>query len=223
MSALLTPRRLTTTFAALALLHCGGQAQSVGAPGPGPEDAGGSDAGPVGYDAGPVVYPGNFDAGSCQGSPNAPTEVPPNHRATASTCTPTKYLGGNDAGGACKSSNDCPLNLHCWQGQCTLDTCLTDSDCASGTVCVCGDTFYGGNAAHGNVCVTAACKTDSDCGTNGYCSPSIGYCGGIESFNCHTPKDTCTNPQTDCGNCGNQCSYSPQVGHFVCVQVICAG
>jgi hypothetical protein len=138
-------------------------------------------------------------------------------------CAPTTNAGIPYDAGTCKTSADCPTNLQCWGGQCTLDSCLTDSDCTAGTVCVCGDTFYGGNAAHGNVCVTAACKTDADCGANGYCSPSIGYCGGVESYNCHTPEDACINPQYDCAGCGNQCSFSPQVGHFVCLQAICAG
>jgi hypothetical protein len=135
-----------------------------------------------------------------------------------------------DAGGACVTAADCTLDgsfypVKCLQSMCTFDECLTDSDCP-GQACSCASDYYGGNGLHANQCVPANCHVDSDCGPNGYCSPSVGYCGTYGGFYCHTKKDTCVDPTKDCADCttfGNACQYSPAAGGFTCGSAVCNG
>jgi hypothetical protein len=174
--------------------------------------------------AGPT--PGNAADGStanCSTSV-AQATVPTAHRATAPTCAPSTFAYPDAGPPSCTSDGECAdagAPAHCLNGTCSFDACLTDADCAGGGVCICQKDFYGGNASHGNVCVQAACHVDSDCGTKGYCSPTLGYCGAFERFDCHTAADRCVDPTTDCAACGltnPACTFSPQVGYFVCSQ-----
>jgi hypothetical protein len=64
---------------------------------------------------------------------------------------------------------------------------------------------------------------DSGCGPSEYCSPSRGYCGGVEGFYCHSSQDTCVDAAKDCSCGGNSCVYAPTVGHFVCGSNVCMG
>jgi hypothetical protein len=187
-------------------------------------------------DGGPVD-----DSGLCEGtaSPDGAPAVPQEHRAAAVACgrsSPSGRTASSGApassapytGSACSSDRECTGNgsdptPYCRGNQCGIDECLVDADCASGTVCVCGSDAGWGTLFLRNVCVAASCRIDADCGPNGYCSPSRGYCGSVNGFNCHTPQDTCIDPAKDCGCGGNACVYAPTVGHFVCGSSVCMG
>jgi hypothetical protein len=198
-------------------------------------DGGGATASPDSGSVNPA--PGLADAGECEGtarpsaSSGASAEVPAEHRAVAIACSRTPLFSdepgtsSSDGGGvACSSITDCQVaGGYCVQGQCGLDTCLSDADCGAGKVCVCGADAGGGNAIHTNSCVAANCRTDSDCGAGEYCSPSRGYCGGVDGYYCHTGADTCIDSTSDCACGGNACVYAPTVGHFVCGTNICEG
>jgi hypothetical protein len=73
--------------------------------------------------------------------------------------------------------------------------CLTDADCASGTICKCGD--------NGGVCINATCSLDSDCPAGAECLPvqisTLPGCpfGGDESFACQNTADECVR-DVDC-------------------------
>jgi hypothetical protein len=113
--------------------------------------------------------------------------APQENRPTAAACTVTTPPGATgSAPTSCATTADChdPYWPNCVQGQCSFDTCLADSDCASGTLCACAGQFYGGNRFHGNECVAASCRVDADCGTGSICAPSRGYCGGFAGFHC---------------------------------------
>jgi hypothetical protein len=212
-----------TLGAALAvlLLHCGGSVVSE------TRDAGsGQDSGSPGDDGGGLPP----EAGLCEGTSQG--GVPAEHRPSATTCTPSPDYGGVDAAPVtCHTSADCVsdaspnFDTNCVQGTCIADDCLADSDCPSTQLCVCAADGFGGDGPHINRCVPAACKVDSDCGPGRYCEPSRSYCGSVDGYNCTSPADTCTDPQTDCAACGggNACDYAPQVGHFVCGTSVCNG
>jgi hypothetical protein len=130
------------------------------------------------------------------------------------TCAPSKAPPTDAGVTSCATDADCEATgsglQYCRQNQCVFDQCLTDTDCANGGVCGCSTDYYGGNAAfHPNVCVAAACHVDSDCGAGGLCAPSFGYCGSFDSFQCGS---------STAGSCSTQetCSYSQEVGRFVC-------
>jgi len=183
----------------------------------------------------------NSDGGSLDLAMHQPG-VPLYHRAAAAICsmdrTPGGCLSGNpDLGGAnCNSDTDCNAgnNGRCGGSRigcmCSYDTCFSDADCATGTLCSCRGAA-GDRPTGVNHCITSNCRTDSDCGSNGYCSPSLdSMCGayiGVTAWHCHTASDTCTN-DTDCGSDGGfsgnwYCGYDPQVSHWTCLQTLCAG
>jgi hypothetical protein len=158
----------------------------------------------------------------------------------ATTCAPSVNHCVVDAAAplACTTDADCQVDAAtgfqlattCLNGHCSVDSCLADSDCAANEVCACSATsgFSGGLACDSpNRCIPANCRVDSDCGAGGFCSPSNGSCGSIEGYYCHKPTDPCFDPATDCGcegPAGGTCTYSPQVGSFVCAELtVCAG
>ena len=141
---------------------------------------------------------------SCTDTPrkNSPVEE---HRETAPACAAS---AGNEFG---------------------PDECLVDADCPFPLeqACACaGTTFERGQTR--NLCVTAGCHVDADCGDGGLCSPSVGDCGnafnGVQDFECRTPDDTC-GADVDCLQDGEpgSCSFLPEVGHWACTFVMCAG
>jgi hypothetical protein len=164
-----------------------------------------------------------FGLHACGGQVNpATTGAPSEHRPVAVACGVTPWEGAGDAGAmTCHVSTDCTSGV-CLHGVCGLDACLTDDDCAAGTLCLCNALRGGGLRPQGNVCVPAHCRLDSDCGAGEYCMPSRGYCGGANDFECTTPKDTCRNAKTDC-SLGSTCGYEPTVGRFQCISAICSG
>ncbi len=204
---------LTLVVAGLGFMGCGKNDAGRG-------DAGGNAGGNTGSDA-------------CPGKPGVSTlgEVPDEHRAPAIACSPTTAIAPPDAGlAACTTDADCvgdggphTFFAYCLHGFCSLDQCLSDSDCTN-AVCGCGaDHGSPVGSVRNNVCVSGNCRTDADCGSGGYCSPTHGYCGLYESFYCHGPSDTCVKATTDCGSCGYSCVYAPTVGAFTCGSPICAG
>ena len=154
----------------------------------------------------------------------------PGHRSQSVICSITR-IAGTDGGvdiGSCSSNADCTGTVYPWclAGQCHVDQCLGDSDCAPGTACECGvDYTDDSDGAHINSCVPAQCRTDSDCGSGGLCSPSrTGNCGA-SGFYCHTSADTCIS-DSDCCEEPNapNCFYVSTLGHWACVGLIlCSG
>ena len=213
---------------ALAAGHCGGQTTANGS-------GAAADTGSQQGD-GPSGAATLDDSGLCEGTAvqDGAVAVPPEHRAAASACSLSSRFPLSADGGAiaCASAADCSGDaasvlepIACLGGQCTYDQCLTDSDCPTGSLCLCAADAGGGNIIHANACVPAACRLDSDC-PSGYCSPDRTYCDEVSGYYCHSPHDTCVDPTIDCpcitqGGAG--CLYAPQVGYWVCGQSICLG
>ena len=222
----------------------GGQGGTGDVPATGGAESGGFGAGgSAGAGAGGAA--GNAGSG---GSSGAPGRVPAVHRAAAVSCDGTRpYF---DAGAPktdaavgppveCRTHADCTsgVNGRCvgnghdgWR--CTYDACFSDADCP-GTdggpgggragVCACENGFRSDN----NSCLYAGdCRTDADCGTRGYCSPTLGMCGGYAPFigyYCHTAADECID-DADCTGTGiNYCAWSELKGHWACSNSICVG
>jgi hypothetical protein len=144
--------------------------------------------------------------------------------------------GTPDMGQACTSDKSCTAGTH---GHCNVirggcacayDDCSKDSDCPANNVCACAATINMPGASNG--CVAGNCRVDADCGAGGYCSPSLGM-GCIpnlplQGYFCHTRADSCVNDQ-DCASppAGpfriGHCEWHPEVSHWACTFVSCAG
>jgi hypothetical protein len=73
--------------------------------------------------------------------------------------------------------------------------CVSDEDCAAGSICACGDPV--------GYCTPAACATDADCGPGLLCTAvSAGECARpqycVGDFACQKPTDQCRQA-SDCG------------------------
>jgi hypothetical protein len=222
----LSPRLLGISALAFIASHCGGSTTPDTA---GPDGRALGIATPEGggHDGGPLDDSGLWEGTA---SPDRAPTVAPEHRATAAACRRSPPIGTPaDAVPvvACSSDLDCrgdgsTQGLVCRGGYCDFgaDECLVDADCASGSVCVCGN---GAFQQPYNTCVAASCRIDADCGRNGYCSPSLGGCGSVVGFHCRTRQDTCVDPTDDCRGGSTWCVYAPTVGHFVCGTQTCNG
>jgi len=176
-------------------------------------------------------------SGSDDGDAAADTgRIPAQHRASATTCSPSTGTGPECPGGpssACSTDADCTAgtNGHCESEgggavicSCFYDTCAQDSDCARAQgPCACQGSTYQRRA---NECAAGNCQTDADCGPNGYCSPSedTSCSGGLAGYYCHTAHDECIDDldcETEAG--GDQvCAYSFDLAHWACaVPVLC--
>jgi hypothetical protein len=141
-------------------------------------------------------------------------------------------MGPSDAGAPkCNSLADCGPDaggsyfyLACLHGACSVDQCLIDSDCSAGQICACAAQLGGGPIRLGNVCMSTQCQVDADCTGGQVCSASIGNCGSLEGYDCHTPADACL---TDSDCCGTTplCAYQTASGHWACQTstMVCPG
>jgi hypothetical protein len=161
--------------------------------------------------------------------------VPLNHRPDDSQCSQPAAAGNCmlAMGFQCSKDSQCTAgtNGRCVENfggvltcQCTYDTCVHDTDCMAGDLCVChGSAYTGGD---GNTCMMGNCRVDSDCGAKGYCSPSHGTsgCGGVTGYYCHTATDQCVD-DTDCqgGQGPEVCAWSTASSRWQCqMELLCA-
>jgi hypothetical protein len=148
------------------------------------------------------------------GFPACPAPPPP----TTVCCSSDSSCDGGTNGRCIGTSGPFPP-----QNQCTYDECFTDSNCPSGTPCICRSSPTD-NAA--NVCVSGGnCVVDSDCGPDRYCSPSplLNSCDAPGGYYCHTAADACVD-DSDCfvdGGRGRFCAYDPQARHWACGDAFC--
>jgi hypothetical protein len=98
--------------------------------------------------------------------------------------------------------------------RCTYDACMHDTDCPTGQACAChGADFH----PDSNECIAGNCRVDADCGANGFCSPTIGGCGGLAGYYCHTAGDLCVD-DTDCTTGSLQaCEYVSASARWECM------
>jgi hypothetical protein len=217
-------------FALLGATHCGGEAQSAGV-----ANAGAGMSGSSGSGSGAA---GSGAAGSgAAGSPSAchsPLSTPVG-RPHAVACPATAVVPPV-ASTACSADSDCAGAAEagmggadagfsrCLLGKCSLDECLTDSDCPSGNACRCSDQLRGNVVSDNNTCMPAECRVDADCGPGGACSPDTsGRCGSLVGYQCHSAADSCHSDADCCGDTA-QCSYQPELGHWACAAfTVCNG
>jgi hypothetical protein len=183
------------------------------------------------------------DAGGSSADMDASTvgdaSAPLYHRATHATCPSQRARGNFDPAICptpppprpyCCSDSDCDggTNGRCIDfgrpgQQCTYDECFTDSNCPSGTPCICRSSPTDSTA---NTCEPGGdCVVDSDCGGH-YCSPSPvpeeEECGETSPYlfpyYCHTATDTCVD-DSDCfvdGGGVGFCLYDPPARRWAC-------
>ncbi|HEV3192599.1 MAG TPA: hypothetical protein VGY54_18950 [Polyangiaceae bacterium] len=208
----------------------GGQSGASGAQSG--ETDGGGHSGASGAQSG-----GSGSVGS-SGCARAPSKVTDN-RPVAAACNPTNPSsapGAAEAGAInCTRDIDCqgdsgPLRW-CRNNVCTVDQCLSDTDCGSGEVCGCSNQFSG-YRFHANTCVATDCHVDADCGVNGLCSPKVDinmWCMTFKGYHCRSAADECVtgadcNPSSSCGTSGATdsfywaCTYGP--GHWACQGIL---
>ena len=136
---------------------------------------------------------------------------------------------------ACNEDDACTVHADCTDGDagtcivgyssgcsCTYDTCRTDDDCSSGSVCTCADRSDDFLANPNNRCVPAGCATDADC-PSGRCQANHGgYCGvaspgvvtSITGWQCASDEDTCNGDEDCAGETGERCIFTE--GAFRC-------
>lgn len=182
---------------------------------------------------------GNGGAVATGGSGGNRGGVPMNHRPTAIACGVRPPAGdaappqGQSPGiQPCMTNPDCKSgpNGRCIVGRigphCTYDQCFNDDDCGKGSVCGCSTA-----TSEGSRCLNPGCQVDADC-PGSFCSPTFGTCGaygGVTSYQCHTQNDECLD-DSECmspvpGNCcePGYCAYDPNLGHWACSYMGCAG
>jgi len=91
--------------------------------------------------------------------------------------------------------------------------CITDSDCGSGSVCVCDDP----RSPTGGACYPAGCNTDLECGES-LCATYYAVCGDI-GFACLSAADECTTSD-DC-EMGFYCMVETNLSRRVCSNGTC--
>jgi hypothetical protein len=133
------------------------------------------------------------------------------------TCDPDRVRPPGDYGfivTECTHDSDCAdgLNGRCSRrgaySACTYDLCFSDADCPAGTRCACGV-----ERQDGNLCVSDLCGACAriDCAVSWGCEGhnGTGSGGGVQSFECYTPDDTC-HSDADCDT-GEFCTRGPGV------------
>jgi hypothetical protein len=118
-------------------------------------------------------------------------------RATCPTSVPRAEEFDGPATSECRTDSDCggPLD-YCMQQPypdfrlACKTGCLTDDDCPSGNVCLCGDPI--------GICSPATCATDADCpGSVCLGTRSQEGCESVVSFSCANDADGCRR-DSDC-------------------------
>jgi hypothetical protein len=108
-------------------------------------------------------------------------------------------------GGDCQSDADCTnkpsgycrafAGLEAPGNYCAYG-CLSDADCTTGSICLCGDPI--------GTCVSATCASDADCGAGLRCQRYESIACGGTGFACQTPDDQCgSNADCAAGRCTN--------------------
>ena len=166
-------------------------------------------------------------------APDTGRHAPMYHRADDSQCRAAAPAGNCSFGGGgfdCSQDSDCTagVNGRCNMNnggavfcRCTYDVCMRDTDCPAGQACGCHGAAFNTDS---NACVPGNCRVDSDCGAGGFCSPTIGGCGSLAGYYCHTANDTCSD-DTDCAATGaiRACQYSMTSSRWECIdRLFCA-
>lgn len=120
------------------------------------------------------------------------------HRAKPAVC------GSGAAGSGGAAPDDAPSTAGAPDERTAYTTrCTDDSDCPSGSACVCDGAAFLFNLppsenAHG-LCVVAMCKTDADCAPHSYCAVgNLDFLGEADpGFACLQADDDCTT-DADC-------------------------
>ena len=134
-----------------------------------------------------------------------------------STCS----IGSGSTNG-CQSDNDCvgKGDGPCLPGLGTpwcfcQQTCKTDADCGTGSVCLCGPSY--------GTCMTATCTDSHDCKVGDCVTHDTNPgCGG-KALACQTAEDLCGGPK-DCPSDKPFCAIEngAQSGKHVCEPYMCA-
>jgi hypothetical protein len=172
------------------------------------------------------------DTGADTGA-DAGVRVPMYHRPDDSACSAAAPAGncsfGGGGPGVCSMDSECTagVNGRCNMNnggavfcRCTYDTCQHDTDCPTGQACAChGADFH----ADSNECIAGNCRVDSDCGAAGFCSPTIGGCGGLAGYYCHTASDTCIDDSDCTGGALQACQYVSTSSRWQCMDRLLCG
>jgi hypothetical protein len=96
--------------------------------------------------------------------------------------------------------------------RCTYETCASDTDCASGSLCMCG------TSGDRSYCASANCHDSTECASGRSCAevPPDSATGGGRY--CTTSSDTC-HEASDCGS-GKTCGYSTSRRRWECVATV---
>ncbi len=148
--------------------------------------------------------------------------------------------GSSDGGPNCASDADCTAgkNGRCGYADvrerflsCSYDQCSVDSDCGSGSVCICGT--RDGTSAGANVCIPSTCASDADCGPGFGCAASGDFtCANydeLEGYYCHAAKDDCLDDCDCSGDAGSDvteqhaCRYNQSAAKWTCITGTCEG
>jgi hypothetical protein len=97
--------------------------------------------------------------------------------------------------------------------RCMYEQCLSNDDCATGSVCVCDGGW--------RYCVAAACTSNEDCPASEQCirADTCGE-GPFGPFLCTSPADEC-HVNSDCALRGTGNSCAAEDGHLKCISIIC--
>ena len=128
------------------------------------------------------------------------------HRAQASLCgfQPATESGSTEGASAGAGGEVAITGAGYGEG------CTQDSDCMSGTACVCDPEQYLPNPpltpTGQGVCVLATCRTDADCGAGSYCAIGnlINSGEALPGFGCLRADDECTT-DADCASLDELC------------------
>lgn len=144
------------------------------------------------------------------------------HRPATAACTsvlPRATEICAEGAGACSTDADCAdqPNGFCasgFDGGCSCRAgCITDADCAAGSICQCGDPV--------GRCVKADCTTDADCDAGLCATAQVGDPGcGTTEFVCQTGDDECV-VDADCED-GTSCVVTRAGEPRTCEKSHCA-